>query len=59
VTTIVDGGNDYAVKKTGVSDCVTLFQYIYPYMKYIITESNLGKDTIIDFRDFVETIDDL
>jgi len=28
-------------------------------MKYIITESNLGKDTIIDFRDFVETIDDL
>lgn len=41
MTTIVDGGNDYAVKKTGVSDCVTLFQYIYPYMKYKIQNKQL------------------
>lgn len=52
MTTIVDGGNDYAVKKTGVNDCITLFKYIYLNMKYIITENqqeNMVKKLILDF----------
>lgn len=32
MTTTESGGNDYEVKKTGVSDCIILFHYIYTYM---------------------------
>ena len=58
VTTIPNGigGNDYEVKKTRASDCIPLFLYIYPYMKYIITESQITNIiySYLDSQDFIE-----
>ena len=56
VTTTESGGNDYAVKKTRVSDCIPLFQYTYLYMKYIIRESQIN-NIIYEYLDVMNSIE--